>query len=89
MMPAKPYHSPIPPQLWDAVREEFGLPGLGQVRERLEAGSPNPEPAFRQLVRVFLSGLLRLALLFTAVGLGHPLPVVTPQTSYPGECNVW
>lgn len=35
-------------------QSEFGLPGLGQVRERLEAGSPDPEPVLRQLVRVFI-----------------------------------
>jgi hypothetical protein len=53
-MPADPYRSPIPPQLWDAIRHEFGLPALGQVRDRLEAGSPDPEPVLRQLVRVFI-----------------------------------
>jgi hypothetical protein len=40
-MLADPYRSPIPPQLWDAIRDEFGLPALGQVRDRLEAGSPD------------------------------------------------
>lgn len=59
-MLADPYRSPIPPQLWDAIRDEFRLPALGQVRDRLEAGSSDPEPMLRQLVRVFLSGLLRL-----------------------------
>jgi hypothetical protein len=53
-MPAEPYRSPIPPQVWGAIRDEFGLPTLGQVRERFEAGSPDPEPVLRQLVRVFI-----------------------------------
>ncbi|MFJ6359243.1 hypothetical protein [Pseudarthrobacter oxydans] len=53
-MPADLYRSPIPPQLWDTIRDEFGLPALSQVRERLEAGSPDPEPVLRQLVRVFI-----------------------------------
>jgi hypothetical protein len=53
-MQADLYRSPIPPQLWNAIREEFGLPALGQVRERLEAGLPDPEPALRQIVRVFI-----------------------------------
>jgi hypothetical protein len=53
-MPADPYRSPIPLQFWDAVRDEFGLPALGQVWERLEAASTDPEPALRQLVRVFM-----------------------------------
>jgi hypothetical protein len=53
-MPTEPYRSPIPPQLWDTIRDEFGLPTLGQVRERLEANSPDPEAVLRQLVRVFI-----------------------------------
>lgn len=53
-MPADLYGSPIPPQLWDTIRNEFGLPALSQVRERLEASSPDPEPVLRQLVRVFI-----------------------------------
>lgn len=36
-MPADPYRSPIPSQLWDKIRDEFGLPTLAQVRERLDA----------------------------------------------------
>ncbi|MGP0224064.1 hypothetical protein [Paenarthrobacter sp. NCHU4564] len=53
-MAAKLYRSPIPDQLWDRTRDEFGLPGLEQVRERLSAVHENPEPAMRQLVRVFI-----------------------------------
>jgi hypothetical protein len=53
-MPADLYRSPIPSRLWDTIRNEFGLPTLAQVRERLEAGYPDTEPALRQLVRVFI-----------------------------------
>lgn len=55
-MPVDLYRSHIPPQLWDTIRNEFGLPSLSQVRERLEVGSPDPEPVLRQLVRVFIDG---------------------------------
>nr|AFK89234.1 hypothetical protein [Arthrobacter sp. J3.37] len=30
------------------------MPALGQARKRLEAASRDPEPALRQLVRVFI-----------------------------------
>ena len=53
-MPANPYRSPIPDELWDRIRDEFGLPALEQVRERLATRFPNPEPVIRQLFRVFL-----------------------------------
>lgn len=53
-MPADLYRSPIPPQLWNAIREEFGLPTLAHVRKRLESLSPDAEPVLRQLVRVFI-----------------------------------
>lgn len=52
-MPADPYRSPIPSQLWDTIRYEFGQPTLDQVRERLDTRFPDPEPVLRQLVRVF------------------------------------
>ena len=52
-MPADPYRSPIPSQLWDTIRDEFGLPTLDQVRERLDTRFPDSEPVLRQLVRVF------------------------------------
>lgn len=54
-MPANPYRSPIPDELWDRIRDEFGLPALEQVRQRLATRYPNPEPVMRQLFRVFLS----------------------------------
>lgn len=53
-MPTEPYRSPIPSQLWDTIRDEFGLPTLDQVRERLDTRFPDPEPVLRQLVRVFI-----------------------------------
>jgi hypothetical protein len=53
-MPANPYRSPIPDELWDRIRDEFALPTLEQVRERLATKYPNPEPIMRQLFRVFL-----------------------------------
>ncbi|BCW86650.1 hypothetical protein NicSoilE8_43230 (plasmid) [Arthrobacter sp. NicSoilE8] len=53
-MPAALYRSPIPDRLWDRTRDEFGLPGLEQVRERLSAVHEDPEPVIQQLVRVFV-----------------------------------
>lgn len=53
-MPADPYRSPVPSQLWDTIRDEFGLPTLGHVRERLNTRFPDPERVLRQLVRVFI-----------------------------------
>ena len=53
-MPTDPYRSPIPQQVWDAIRDEFGLPAWSKVRERFEAAFPDAEPAMRQLVRVFI-----------------------------------
>ncbi|WP_256870730.1 hypothetical protein [Paenarthrobacter nitroguajacolicus] len=52
-MPADLYRSPVPEQLWERIRNEFGLPSLEQVRERLSAMHEDPEPVMRQLVRVF------------------------------------
>ena len=53
-MPAGLYRSPVPEQLWARIREEFGLPSLEQVRERLSVVREDPEPMMRQLVRVFI-----------------------------------
>ena len=53
-MPADMYHSPIPGQLWERIRDEFNLPTLEQVRERLTAMHEDPEPVMRQLIRVFI-----------------------------------
>ena len=48
------YRSPIPEPLWERIRDEFNLPALEQVRERLSAVREDPEPVMRQLVRVFI-----------------------------------
>jgi len=53
-MPTDLYRSPVPEQLWARIREEFGLPSLEQVHERLSGVRENPEPMMRQLVRVFI-----------------------------------
>lgn len=53
-MPADLYRSPVPEQLWERIRNEFHLPSLEQVRERLAAIHEDPEPMMRQLVRVFI-----------------------------------
>lgn len=47
-------------QTWAGIRTEFTLPSLGQVHRRLSELMEDPEPVMRQLVRVFLSGLLRV-----------------------------
>jgi hypothetical protein len=48
------YRSPVPEQLWERIRNEFHLPSLEQVRERLSAIHEDSEPMMRQLVRVFI-----------------------------------
>jgi hypothetical protein len=45
---------PITDQTWAAIRTEFTLPTLGQVRRRLSELMEDPEPVMRQLVRVFI-----------------------------------
>lgn len=44
----------ISDQSWAAIREEFTLPTLDQVRRRLSELMEDPEPVMRQLVRVFI-----------------------------------
>jgi hypothetical protein len=53
-VPADLHRSPVPDQLWERIRNEFHLPSLEQVRERLAAIHEDPEPLMRQLVRVFI-----------------------------------
>lgn len=53
-MPANLYTSPVPEQLWERIRNEFHLPSLEQVHERLSAIHEDPEPVMQQLVRVFI-----------------------------------
>lgn len=50
---------PVSEEVWEAVRTEFALPTVEQVRRRLAELMEDPAPVMRQLVRVFLSGLLR------------------------------
>jgi hypothetical protein len=48
----KPGREPISDQTWEAIRAEFTLPSLGQVRRRLSELMEDPEPVMRQLIRV-------------------------------------
>lgn len=45
---------PISDQTWEAIRAEFTLPSLAQVRHRLAELIDDPEPVMQQLVRVFI-----------------------------------
>jgi hypothetical protein len=45
---------PISDQTWEAIRAEFTLPSLAQVRHRLAELVDDPEPVMQQLVRVFI-----------------------------------
>jgi hypothetical protein len=45
---------PINGQTWAAIRTEFTLPTLEQVRRRLSELMEDPEPVMQQLVRVFI-----------------------------------
>jgi len=47
-------HGPIPPVVWEEIRNEFTLPAVDQVRAKLAAETGDPEPVMRQLVRVFI-----------------------------------
>jgi len=53
-VPADLYRSPVPDQLWERIRNEFKLPSLEQVRERLSTVQEDPEQVMRQLFRVFV-----------------------------------
>jgi hypothetical protein len=47
----KPGREPISDQTWDAIRTEFTVPSLDQVRRRLSELMEDPEPVMQQLVR--------------------------------------
>lgn len=47
-------HGPIPPAVWEEIRNEFTLPTQDQVRAKLGSLVADPEPIMRQLVRVFI-----------------------------------
>ncbi|WP_235506083.1 hypothetical protein [Arthrobacter sp. Leaf337] len=60
-------------QTWEAIRTEFGLPALEQVRRRLSELVEDPEPVMRQLVRVFIDeGTYCPGFQFLAGGRLHP-----------------
>ena len=43
----------MPEEMWMALRREFGLPQLEEVRARLST-LPDPEPVLQNLIRVFI-----------------------------------
>jgi hypothetical protein len=47
------FSGPVPEEMWAALRREFGLPSLEQVRARLSS-LPDPDLVLRSLVRVFI-----------------------------------
>jgi hypothetical protein len=51
----KPGREPISDQTWEAIRAEFTLPSLGQVRRRLSELMEHPESVMQQLIRVLLT----------------------------------
>jgi hypothetical protein len=53
-MPSPIIGRPVPDEVWEAVRTEFALPTLEQVRCRLAELMEDPAPVMRQLVRVFI-----------------------------------
>jgi hypothetical protein len=47
------FAGPVPDGVWTALRDEFGLPSLEDVRARLN-DLQDPEPVLQALVRVFI-----------------------------------
>ncbi|MFE4835307.1 hypothetical protein ACFRAU_11585 [Arthrobacter sp. NPDC056691] len=47
------FSGPVPNAMWTALRDEFGLPTLEEVRARLDV-LPDPELVLPALVRVFI-----------------------------------
>jgi hypothetical protein len=67
---------PISDQTWAAIRAEFTLPSLGQVRRRLSELMEDPEPVMQQLIRVFIDeGTFCPGFQFLAGGQLHPTVV--------------
>lgn len=66
----------ISDQTWDALRTEFTLPSLEQVRARLSEIMEDPEPLMQQLVRVFV-GDGTFCPGFQFIDRGHLHPTVT------------
>ena len=71
--------SPVSPgsvsdQTWEAIKAEFTMPALEQVRRRLSELVEDPEPVMRQLVRVFIDeGTYCPGFQFLAGGRLHPI----------------
>lgn len=62
--------------MWEAIRAEFALPSLRQVRRRLSELMEDPEPVMQQLVRVFIDeGTFCPGFQFLAGGQLHPTVV--------------
>jgi hypothetical protein len=69
----KPGLEPISDQTWEAIRAEFALPSVGQVRRRLSELMEDPEPVMQQLIRVFIGeGTFCPGFQFLAGGQLHP-----------------
>lgn len=72
-MPAPVSPGSVSDQTWEAIRAEFGLPALEQVRRRLSELVEDPEPVMQQLVRVFIDeGTYCPGFQFLAGGRLHP-----------------
>lgn len=67
---------PVSDQIWEAIRAEFALPSLGQVRRRLSELMEDPEPVMQQLIRIFIDeGTFCPGFQFLAGGQLHPTVV--------------
>ena len=63
---------PISDHVWDGIRDEFTLPAVGQVHQRLSELMEDPEPVMQQLVRVIDEGTYCPGFQFLAGGQVHP-----------------
>ena len=72
-MPAPVSPGSVSDQMWEAIRAEFTLPALEQVRRRLSELVEDPEPVMQQLVRIFIDeGTYCPGFQFLAGGRLHP-----------------
>lgn len=72
-MPSPVNPGTVSDQTWEAIRAEFTLPALEQVRRRLSELVEDPEPVMQQLVRVFIDeGTYCPGFQFLAGGRLHP-----------------